>query len=228
MIQSLRNLAEVYPSYISFGSSGKLRALDLGSDKAGYYNAELYSFSIGANTMLQEVNIQNVGKIPATANMSLNLDYLYALEKLKLTGSSFTTLSLADGGVLEELYLNSLDTLRMYNLLNLTHDKIFLNNKEMDEAGNIFDLTVLGPDATAEEIKNQKIRQYRYTASKLSTINIENCPGMNYHGYKLLYYAPREYFTEYSLKDISWEIDDINELVIEDGAVKSLKILDKL
>lgn len=228
MIQSLRNLAEVYPSYISFGSSGKLRALDLGSDKAGYYNAELYSFSIGANTMLQEVNIQNVGKIPATANMSLNLDYLYALEKLKLTGSSFTTLSLADGGVLEELHLNSLDTLRMYNLLNLTHDKIFLNNKEMDEAGNIFDLTVLGPNATAEEIKNQKIRQYRYTASKLATINIENCPGMNYHGYKLLYYAPREYFTEYSLKDISWEIDDINELVIEDGAVKGLKILDKL
>ena len=54
LIQSLRNLAEVYSSYISFGSSGKLRALDLGSDKTGYYNAELYSFSIGANTMLQE------------------------------------------------------------------------------------------------------------------------------------------------------------------------------
>lgn len=228
MIQSLKNLSEVYPSYISFGSSGKLRSLDLGSSEFGYYNAELESFSIGANTMLQEVNIQNVGIIPATANMFLNLDYLYALEKLNLTGSSFTTLSLADGGVLEELHLNSLDTLRMYNLLNLTHEKVFLNNKEMDENGNVFDLTILDENASEEEIKNQKVRQYRYTASNLATINIENCPGMDYHGYKLLYHSPKEYFTEYSLKDFSWEINDIDELVIEDGAVKSLKILDKL
>jgi hypothetical protein len=65
---------------------------------------------------------------------------------------------LADGGVLEELHLNSLDTLKMYNLHNLTADKIFLNNKEMDEEGHIFALTVLGENPTQEEILRQKER----------------------------------------------------------------------
>jgi hypothetical protein len=90
--------------------------------------------------------------------MSLTLENLYSLEKLRLTGSSFTTLVLADGGVLEELHLNSLDTLRMYNLENLTHEKVFLNNGEMDEERNTFELSVLGEDATDAEIKAREER----------------------------------------------------------------------
>jgi hypothetical protein len=34
-----------------------MRSLDLGSDIEGYYNAELRSFSISSNTMLQEANL---------------------------------------------------------------------------------------------------------------------------------------------------------------------------
>jgi hypothetical protein len=90
--------------------------------------------------------------------MSLTLENLYSLEKLRLTGSSFTTLVLADGGVLEELHLNSLDTLRMYNLGNLTHEKVFLNNGEMDEEGNVFELSILSEDATDAEIKIREER----------------------------------------------------------------------
>ena len=228
MIQSLSNLAEVYPGYMSFSSSGKLRALNLGSDAENYYNSYLHTFSISANTMLQEANLQNVGIIPATANMALNLQNLYSLEKINLTGSSFTTLVLADGGVLEELHLNSLDTLKMYNLGNLTHEKVFLNNGEMDAEGNIFKETILDENASDIEIKSKEERQYRYTASKLMTINIENCPAMDYHGYKLLLYSPKQQFTEYSLINVSWEIDDINDLIIKDGQVKGIKILEKL
>ena len=228
MIQSLSNLAEVYPGYVAFGSSGKMRSLDLGSDADGYYNSQLKTFSISTNTMLQEANLQNVGIIPATAFMSLTLENLYSLEKLRLTGSSFTTLVLADGGVLEELHLNSLDTLRMYNLGNLTHEKVFLNNGEMDKEGNIFELSILDENASDEEIKAREERQYRYTASKLMTVNIENCPAMNYHGYKMLLYSPKQQFNEYSLTNINWNIDNIDDLIIEDGQVKGIKVLEKL
>ena len=178
--------------------------------------------------MLQEANLQNVGIIPATANLNLTLENLYSLEKLRLTGSSFTTLVLADGGVLEELHLNSLDTLKMYNLGNLTHEKVFLNNGEMDEEGNIFELSILDEKASDAEIKAREERQYRYTASKLRTINIENCPAMNYHGYKMLLYSPNQQFNGYSLTNVNWNIDDVNDLIVENGQVKGIKVLEKL
>ncbi|MBR6516194.1 MAG: hypothetical protein IKT40_04990 [Bacilli bacterium] len=60
------------------------------------------------------------------------------------------------------------------------------------------------------------------------TVNIENCPAMDYHGYKMLLYSPKQQFNEYSLTNVNWNIDDINDLIIEDGQVKGIKLLEKL
>jgi hypothetical protein len=38
---------------------------------------------------------------------------------------------------------------------------------------------------------------------------------MNYHGYKMLLYSPNQQFNEYSLTNVNWSIDDINDLIVE-------------
>jgi hypothetical protein len=60
------------------------------------------------------------------------------------------------------------------------------------------------------------------------TVNIENCPAMNYHGYKMLLYSPKQQFNEYSLTNVDWNIDNVDDLIIEDGQVKGIKVLEKL
>jgi hypothetical protein len=52
---------------------------------------------------------------------------------------------------------------------------------------------------------------------------------MHEHGYQMLLHAPNQRFNEYSLTDVSWEVNNDNDLLIgEDGYVKGIKVLEKL
>lgn len=54
MIQTLSNLAENYPTYIALASASKLRELEAGSDKEGYFNPNLNYATLNENTQLEK------------------------------------------------------------------------------------------------------------------------------------------------------------------------------
>ena len=122
MIQSLDGLSSVYPTYAKLTAASKLRNLNLGSEEEDYYNAALKSATIDTNTMLESVYIQNAG-LP-TGIGDLSLSNLKLLKKLKIDGSTYKNLTLADGGIIDTLYVNALTSLKMYNLANLVDFKM--------------------------------------------------------------------------------------------------------
>lgn len=122
MVQTLTGLSEVYPNYANLATASKLRRIEFGSDAEGYYNANLTAADIGSNAMLQSAYIQNSG-VPEGMG-ELKLDQAVQLKELKLNGSTATALELADGGIVELLYLNPLSTLTMTNLLRLNDIKV--------------------------------------------------------------------------------------------------------
>ena len=121
MVQTLTGLSEVYPNYANLATASKLRRIEFGSDAEGYYNANLTAADIGSNAMLQSAYIQNSG-VPEGMG-ELKLDQAVQLKELKLNGSTATALELADGSIIELLYLNPLSTLTMTNLLRLNDIK---------------------------------------------------------------------------------------------------------
>jgi hypothetical protein len=52
MLQTLTGLADTYPSYVKLANAGKLRRIEYGSDREGYYNPNLTKLDIGSNKML--------------------------------------------------------------------------------------------------------------------------------------------------------------------------------
>ena len=117
MVQSLSGLSVVYPSYAVLSEAKKLREIELGSDEPGYYNARLKTISVGANKMLQNVYIQNTG---AAEGFDVDLTEAVQLQELKLNGSTAKTVALADGSIVELLYLNGPVNLTMTNATSLT------------------------------------------------------------------------------------------------------------
>lgn len=112
MVQTLTGLSTVYPNYAVLSEAGKLREIELGSDEPGYYNANLENVTLGSNKMLQNVYVQNSGK---SEGFDVDLTNAVQLKELKLNGSTANILKLADGSVVELLYLNGLQDLTMTN-----------------------------------------------------------------------------------------------------------------
>lgn len=136
MIQTLGGIAEVYPSYAIFSTASKLREIELGSDQEGYQNQYLKTVGINANEMLQKALLQNVGQPEGLSN-ELDLTKAVQLTELRLNGSTAKSLTLADGGIIEILYLNGLSTLSMSNLSKLKDVKV-----DEDIYTNMTNLTV--------------------------------------------------------------------------------------
>ena len=202
MLQTLRGLAEVYPNYANLSTASKLREIEFGSDAEGYYNANLKSAGIGSNSMLQNAYIQNSG-LPTGWTSALTLTKATQLRELKLNGSTVTSLELADGSVIETLYLNPLATLIMSNLTHLSD--IRLDDKVKTE----------------DDIKETSI------FDTLSNVNIKNCPAFDPYSYQLALKAPVNY---YVFNDFTWTITEnsTEHFTKVDNKVTGLVVLDKL
>lgn len=202
MLQTLTGLSEVYPNYANLSAASKLREIQFGSDAEGYYNPNLTGAGIDSNAMLQNAYIQNSGLYGGWTS-ALGLTKATQLRELKLNGSTATSLELADGGVIETLYLNPLSTLIMSNLTKLT------------------DVSMDTTPKTAQDVKETSI------FDTLLSVNIKNCPGFDPYSYQLALNAP---CNRYVFNDFVWTISGNAEdhLVIENNKVVGIKVLDKL
>ena len=125
MIQTLTGLADTYPSYVKLANAGKLRRIEYGSDREGYYNPNLTKLDIGSNKMLQYAQAQNSGQDAGVG--STDLSNASQLKELLIDGSTLKGLTLPDGGIVEKLKLNALTSLTMTNLTILEKENVSLD-----------------------------------------------------------------------------------------------------
>lgn len=113
MIQSIKGISSTYPTYIAISSASKLREIEVGSDADGYFNDKLNNAVLNQNTQLEKAQLQQVGNAEL---QGLDLSKLTMLKELKIDGSKFPTLKLAESGIINTLYLNPLMDLNVKDL----------------------------------------------------------------------------------------------------------------
>lgn len=129
MLQTISGLHKLYPFYATMNTASKLREIAFGSKEVNaegkpYKNEKLKAPDIGSNAMLQKVQLWNSG-IPSGLG-DLDLSKAYQLKEVLLSGSTTTTLTLAQGSTVHTLELNPLTTLTLTDLsyiTNLTMDE---------------------------------------------------------------------------------------------------------
>ena len=114
MIQTIKGIADTYPNYIGISAAAKLREFEAGSDKEGYFNDKLNNAVLNTNTQLEKAQLQQVGSKQLSG---LDLSNLAMLKELKINkNSTFPSLKLAKGGIINTLYLNPLTSLTVKDL----------------------------------------------------------------------------------------------------------------
>lgn len=117
MIQTISGIAETYPNYIGISAASKLREFEAGSTITGYFNNKLNNAVLDQNTQLEKAQLQQVGSNQLSG---LDLSRLAMLKELKINmNSTFPSLKLAKGGIIDTLYINPLMSLNLKDLKEL-------------------------------------------------------------------------------------------------------------
>lgn len=115
-LKSLGDLSAAYLINGAFANASKIRELILGSDIEGYNNTNSMTLGLGANTLLNKLDIQNMSGL----THSLDLSVLNNLEELYAHGSNISGVTFANGGNIEIAELPAITSIVMKNLPYLT------------------------------------------------------------------------------------------------------------
>ena len=121
LLTSLGDLSPCYAATIDTSKAKKLKKLLIGNETEGYDNPYLTTLTLGANYLLDELNIENVSGL----TQSLNLSELSNLSKLYARGSNVGGVTFADGGKVEIVELPAVNAITMKNLM-------YLNNLDVE------------------------------------------------------------------------------------------------
>ena len=124
MIQEIGDMSRLYPGTVNLSAARRLRSLQVGSSTEGYANSNLESLTIGENTMLEYLYVQNLSH----ANTGLNLDKCVSLLYLDASGSGFTSYDFATGGLLRTAYIEAPTSLSMISLHSLENANLVIND----------------------------------------------------------------------------------------------------
>lgn len=113
-ITDFGDLSDKFPGTIDVGKCSKLQRLIIGNkDKV---NTNLISISLGNNPLLREIDVTNCPSLTGDLDVSGCFD----LRVVKAEGTNLSSITVCDGGNIEELYLpDSVTTLKLINLKNL-------------------------------------------------------------------------------------------------------------
>ena len=165
MIQEIGDISRLYPGTPNFSNATRLRSLTVGNSTDGYENSNLTGVTLGNNTMLEYLYVQNLAHI----NSGLDLSKCQSLIYLDASGSSFTGYEFAVGGLLAEAYIEAPTALSFRNLYYLEDENLHVTDYSnldtlriencsgidalviIDEATNLARLRVLDVDWTLPE-----------------------------------------------------------------------------
>lgn len=157
LVTKLGGMAEARPGYISLGNAKKLRILDVGPDDTNARNDKLYSLDLKNNTMLEEVYAQNSG---SSSLGTFNAENTKSLKILDIHNSTFSGVSLAEGGLLTNAKIPAVETIKVKDLVKIescTFDdgiKDSLKTLEVDNCPGIDTYTLV---KNAKNLQNYKL-----------------------------------------------------------------------
>ena len=116
-IQDLGDLSTTYPATVDTSKATRLKELHIGNSTEGYDNPSLTTMTLGANYLLEVLNVENVSGL----TQSLNLSALNNLRELYAHGTNASGVTFANGGEIEIAELPAINSITMRNLLYLTN-----------------------------------------------------------------------------------------------------------
>lgn len=165
-ISGLGDLSALYCGSLNVSKATKLVELIIGSNAAGYSNQNMKELSVGNNTLLQKINIQNCVNLTNPLDLSRcnNIEEIYA------EGSGITGVSLPASGHLKVMHLPA-------TIVDLTiKNQQFINDFSMEGYNALRTMTIEdsdGVDAIKIAYAAPNLTNVRLTGLNLSwdTIN---------------------------------------------------------
>lgn len=153
-IQDLGDLAPLYIGYFNVSTAVKLRNLKLGDGTPGYSNTNSGSITVGANTLLENLDIRNCPNIA----QALDLSGCTALTTLEATGSGITGVTFAKGGNIRTARLPAVNAISAVDLSMLvTLSVASWNNLQTFHVENCPAINTLQIVKTATGIKRLRL-----------------------------------------------------------------------
>lgn len=109
-LTDIGNISKFQPYELQLQNATGLRILNLGSDEEGYANTSLKNIDTSGCKLLEELNIMGCKALGV-----LDLSRNGLLKKVYAANSSVTSVTLPNGGVLEELHLGDIYDLEILN-----------------------------------------------------------------------------------------------------------------
>ena len=184
-IQSVGNLAPCYPATLTVASDYDLRIkeLILGSNIKGYDNPSFSTLSLGAMSLLETLNIENVSGL----TQSLNLSALANLRELYAKGSNIGGVTFANGGLMEIAELPAVNSITMRNLMYLSKLDIVsfdrLTNLIIENCNKIDLVSILQEASNVNRVRLTGVNWTLNDTSLLETIY--NMAGIDKNGYNV-------------------------------------------
>jgi hypothetical protein len=126
-VRSLGSLAAKYPGTVDISQARRITELIAGSDAAGYQNLNLMHVSVGNNTLLKVVDVQNCPNLTEP----LDLSGCASVSEVYAAGTGLSMVALPAAGVLEILRLPAtIANLTIKNQSLLTDDGLTLAGTE--------------------------------------------------------------------------------------------------
>jgi len=144
-IQDLGDLSSTYPATVDTAKATRLKELHIGNSTEGYDNPYLTTMTLGANYLLEVLNVENVSGL----TQALNLSALNNLRELYAHGTNAGGVTFANGGAIQIAELPAITAMSAKNLAYLTnldvtsYDKLTtltIENCSTIDALNIFEL----------------------------------------------------------------------------------------
>ena len=121
-IAKLGDLSSLKIGYCDFSKAPKLQSIIVGSEDEDYRNGNLKTFTLGASTLLQEVNVSNcynLGAPGAGNTQSINASQCPCLEVFKAKGTQLKGVTFSNGGRLRVVRLpGTITNLTIYDAVH--------------------------------------------------------------------------------------------------------------
>ena len=153
-LQSVGDLSTFYATTVDTAKAIRLKELSIGNNTEGYDNPYLTTMTLGANYLLEVLNVENVSGL----TQSLNLTALNNLRELYAHGTNAGGVTFAPGGAIQIAELPAITALSAKNLYYLTtldiesYDKLTTLTVESCPTIDVLNILKLAPNISRVRI----------------------------------------------------------------------------